>query len=113
MTKKGSKKTKTAMKAAAKKKPSQTTIPGTERLDANEEIETQAEKYQSAKESLADADEEAKTEQNVLTELLLKHGLDSYVYVDAEGVKREVYIPSEAKAKIRKVKPAGEATDAE
>ena len=108
MTKKGK-----STKKAGKQKPKQTTIPGTGRLDANEEIETQAEKYQAAKDTLSEADEEAKTEQNVLTELLKKHKLDSYIYVDSSGVKREVYIPLEAKAKIRKVKPAGGEGDEE
>ena len=101
-----SKKTAKASKTKGKKsKPEQLKIAGTGRIDANEAIETQADVFNLAREAASEAHDEMVVEQDKLTKVLKDNKLTSYVYVDADGVKREAYIPAEAKAKLRLVKP--------
>lgn len=109
-TKSEPKATKTSKGAKPKRtKPEQLKLAGTGRLDAIEEIETQAEAFLLAREAEAEAHDEMAVEQNKLTEVLKKHKLTEYIYVDRDGVKRLAYIPLEAKAKVKLVKPAKDA----
>lgn len=94
-------------KNTKKPKAEQLKIAGTGRIDAIEAIETQAEKFLLARGAEAEAHEEMVTEQNKLTDVLNENKMTSYIFVDAEGTKREAYIPLEAKAKVRKVKVKG------
>ncbi len=94
-------------------KPEQLKIEGTGRIDTVPEVEKQAEKFRDAKEERQEMQEAEEAEQLKLTELMKKHGLTTYAYEDREGTKREVYIPLEARAKVRKLKVAQSETDAE
>lgn len=100
-------------KKSKKSKAEQLKIAGTGRIDSIPEIEKQAEAFREAKEAREGYQEDEEAEQMKLTELLKKHKLTSYVYDDAEGTKREVYIPLEAKAKTRRLKVKTPETDAE
>jgi hypothetical protein len=107
MTKKSD--TKTEKKAAAKakakaKSPTQTKIPGTERRDRIEEIESAGSKYREARDARMEMQEDEEQAQQDLTNVLRKHGVTSYVYEGHDGKKYEAYIPAEAKAKVRRVK---------
>lgn len=106
------KKTAKASKTKGKKsRPEQLKIAGTGRLDGIEAIETQAEVFHLAREAASEAHDEMAVEQDKLTKVLKDNKRTSYIYVDADGVKREAYIPAEAKAKLRLVKPKKDADD--
>lgn len=91
-------------KKAKKQKPQQMKIAGTERRDRIEAIETAAEAYREARDSRMDMAEVEAEEQQNLANVLQKHGVTEYSYEGEDGKPYTAYIPTEAKAKVRRVK---------
>lgn len=95
--------TKSKTNKAKKTKPEQLKIEGTGRTDAIEELERAAELYREARDARMELGEEEVEAQNELAALLKKHKRTEYVYEGPDGKKYRAYIPTEAKAKVRKV----------
>ncbi len=86
------------------KKAQQTKIPGTERRDRIEAIEEAAEAYREARDARMEmAEDEAEAQAN-LANALTKHKVTEYTYEGEDGKPYTAYIPTEAKAKVRRVK---------
>lgn len=113
MTKKPTKPAKPTKKTKGgkKTKAEQLKIPGTGRIDAIEEVETQAEAFLAAREAWAEMQGEMGDERTKLTKVIKKHGITEYIFIDKEGCKRRVYIPLDAEAKVAKVKTEKPAKD--
>lgn len=115
MTKKSNAaKKKTAAPAANANTPApkkgQTKIPGTGRLDADDEIEAQAaqaEKVRKKTEARMALEIEERSERSLLTEMLKEKKRAEYIYEDDDGEMRRAYIPKsekEPQAKVQKLK---------
>lgn len=101
---KAPKKTTAPKEAKAKKpKPEQMKIPGTERSDSIPELEAADEDYREARDERMQYGEAELEKQELVTELMLKHGKTKHVYEGKDGKLHEIYI-GEAKAKSRVVK---------
>lgn len=85
----------------------QTEIPGTERKTIAA-IDSVATNYLQLRDQWMGLQGEVESAQVDLNEALKKHKLEHYVFVDEEGVQREVYY-TEPRVKVRKLKAAGEA----
>lgn len=91
-------------KKTKKTKPQQTKIPGTERRDRIEAIEDAAEAYREARDARMEmAEEEAEAQAN-LANALQKHKVTEYAYEGEDGKTYRAYVPTEAKAKVQRVK---------
>lgn len=97
----------TKVKGAKPKAKGQTKIPGTGRIDADHELEAQAEKVRELQESRMALAEEENEERAKLTDMHKQRGTkEPYRYEDSDGVLRETFLPDveEPLAKVRKVK---------
>lgn len=88
---------------AKKSKVEQLKIPGTERSDSIPELEAADEDYREARDERMQYGESELEKQDVVTELMIKHGKTKHVYEGKDGKLHEIYI-GEAKAKSRVVK---------
>ena len=104
------KNTKTVAPKKAAKKPEQLKLKGTERKDAIPEIEAQARNYLEARNDWQEGQATMMHAQELLTDLLKKHGKTEYFFEDASGQRQRAYIPDVKGAKVQKVKPAKEAS---
>lgn len=83
----------------------QTEIPGTERktIAAIDDVATS---YLQLRDQWMGLQGEVESAQVDLNDALKKHKHDHYVFIDEEGVQREVYY-TEPRVKVRKLKAAG------
>lgn len=89
------------------KKGAQGKLAGTGRLDADEEIEAQAEKVRKLTDQWQLLGGEMVSERSTLTELLKDKKRSEYIYEDDDGEMRRAFIPKSAKepqAKVQKLK---------
>lgn len=113
---------KTDKKAAAKnkakaKKPDQLKLAGTERQDSIPEIEDADTEYRDARDAWMELHADMMKAQGNLTEVLKKHGKESYVYEARDGRKYEAYVPEledpQAKSRVLKQPKAAKSASAE